>query len=434
MSASSKSFSPLDLDTGRDILESLHAVTGVPCRLFDAGGALVIRTGAETETCVLCSLLQKTTGEAPHCELVHRHGAEMAHRFGGRYIYSCPSDMVYFSSPLMQGGQQVGALVCGPVLLMDVDDYLASSSLAQVLSSEDREVLRSALNTFYRAEPKQLSHFSNLLFAVAVYIGGSSLSLLRQQRQTEQQQTLGDFVQQWKNDGFPGEYPTVKERQLNAAVRAGDEVTARRRLEELMGFILYSTAGNPQEFRDRAVELLTMTSRAAMAGGASPFFVLNLNSKAMRELESARNIEDMTLSLSNRVEQYAGLISDIPPSKHRKVLRRALNYIRQNYMRPIGLEEVAAHVGMSPNYFSSIFRKEKGCSFRHYLNQVRVENSQVLLLASPELSILQICNMCGFEDQAYFVKVFQRHTGTTPSRFRIQHSRILREKERSTED
>ncbi len=420
-----------DWETASDILNSFYQVTGVPCRAFDEEGTLRLSVGGADAPCALCRVLAGL-GQEPQCAQVHRHGAEEAQRFGGRYIYFCPSEMAYFSSPLMMGGQRVGSLVCGPVLIMDPDDYLEGAALAQRLSTAEREGLRTDLQSFCRAEPKQIEHYSNLLFALAVYIGGSSLSLLRRREGAEQQRTLSQFISGLKESPEPGDYPVAKEEQLSAAIRAGDPHNSRRLLNELLGWVMFSTGGDVEEVRIRSVELLVVISRAAIGGGADPAPVLALNRKAMGELGRCRSMEELTLTLAGLTSRYAGLVLRTVDLRHRKVLNRALDYIGTHYMHPIRAEDVARHVGLSPNYFSSIFKAELGCTFRRYLNQVRVEKSQVLLL-TPGLSILQICSMCGFEDQSYFVKVFRKYTGTTPARFRDQHSRILRERERSGE-
>lgn len=423
----------IDMKTAREALESFHSATGVSCRLFDPDGTPLLQYGMTEDSCTLCQLLQKTTGSAPQCHRIHLHGAQESQRFGGRYIYFCPFDMAYFSSPLMLSGQLAGSIVCGPVLIMDADDYLEGTPFLHELSPEDRANLQRALHDFPQAQPGQISHLSNLLFAVAVYIGGTSLSLLRHLERTQQQQTLGDFIHHLKNDHESNEYPIATEELLTAAIRAGDQQNARRLLNELLGFVIFSTGGDYQEIQIRAAELLVVVSRAAIAGGAEPAPILALNRKAFGDLSHAHNIEDMALTLAELIEQYARYVFDTLDLKHTKALSRALEYMGQNYMNPIRLEDVAKVVGFSPNYFSNIFKQEMGCSFRHYLNQIRVDNSQVLLL-SPEPTILQICHMCGFEDQSYFIKVFKKYTGTTPSRFRMQHSRIVYTKERSADD
>lgn len=419
----------VDWDTASDILTSFHQVTGVPCLAFDSVGRLRLSIGGADSPCALCRVLAGL-GQEPQCGQVHRHGAEEAQRFGGRYIYFCPSEMAYFSSPLMMGGQRVGSLVCGPVLIMDPDDYLAGAPFTPKLSEAERERLRADLQGFCRAEPEEIDHYSNLLFALAVYIGGNSLSLLRRREGEQQQRTLGEFISSLKESPDSGDYPVAKEEQLAAAIRGGDSLNARRLLNELLGWVMFSTGGDVEEVRMRSVELLVVISRAAIGGGADPAPVLSLNRTAMGELARCRGMEELTLTLAGLTSRYAGLVLRTVDLRHRKVLNRALDYIGTHYMHPIRAEEVARHVGLSPNYFSAVFKAEMDCTFRRYLNQVRVEKSQVLLL-TPELSILQICNMCGFEDQSYFIKVFRKYTGTTPAKFRDQHSRILRERERS---
>ena len=70
-----------------------------------------------------------------------------------------------------------------------------------------------------------------------------------------------------------------------------------------------------------------------------------------------------------------------------------------------------------------------GCSFRSQLNQLRVEKSKVLLLAS-NAPMSEIYAACGFEDQSYFCKVFKRLEGVTPDRYRKQSRRIDKDRER----
>ncbi|MFR8331760.1 MAG: PocR ligand-binding domain-containing protein [Oscillospiraceae bacterium] len=75
----------------------------------------------------LCRRIAQLTGQTSHCEKVHLYGAYQAERFGGRHIYFCPSGMAYFAAPIIIGGRAAGSLVGGPVLIMDIDDYLAGS-------------------------------------------------------------------------------------------------------------------------------------------------------------------------------------------------------------------------------------------------------------------------------------------------------------------
>lgn len=67
----------------------------------------------------------------------------------------------------------------------------------------------------------------------------------------------------------------------------------------------------------------------------------------------------------------------------------------------------------------------------YYLSKLRIDRSKALLLVS-KLSIREICDAVGYEEQSYFIKVFTRFTGVTPGKFRKACGRLDSSKERDT--
>ncbi|NCC63437.1 MAG: AraC family transcriptional regulator, partial [Spirochaetia bacterium] len=102
---------------------------------------------------------------------------------------------------------------------------------------------------------------------------------------------------------------------------------------------------------------------------------------------------------------------------------KAVSYIRQNYQKDITLESVAASVSLSANYFSKMFNQTMHLSFSSYVNQLRIEKAQQLLLTSG-LPLVEISALVGFDDQSYFSKVFKKLTTLTPGEFRKRGGRI----------
>ena len=80
-------------------------------------------------------------------------------------------------------------------------------------------------------------------------------------------------------------------------------------------------------------------------------------------------------------------------------------------------DAVADAVSLSPNYLSSLFRKQLHCTFREQLCRIRVEESKSLLL-NTEYSLADIALAMGFADQSYYCKSFKRIVGIPPGRFR----------------
>ncbi|MCI1773654.1 MAG: response regulator transcription factor [Paenibacillus lautus] len=105
---------------------------------------------------------------------------------------------------------------------------------------------------------------------------------------------------------------------------------------------------------------------------------------------------------------------------------RLLEYIQDHYADPITLTGVARQFHFNASYLSSYFASYNGEGFSEYLNKIRLEKAMELLLTT-ELTISEISASVGYSDQSYFTKVFKKQTGVSPSQFRRQDVREIRE-------
>ncbi|SCP99307.1 AraC family transcriptional regulator [Anaerobium acetethylicum] len=96
-----------------------------------------------------------------------------------------------------------------------------------------------------------------------------------------------------------------------------------------------------------------------------------------------------------------------------KRLQDAFEYISSNYKNKVTLEEAAKAAYMSPNYFSSYFRRVTGVTFSEYLTDLRIRKAKELL-RTTDLSTNEIANECGFGNMSNFYRLFKKQTGSTP--------------------
>jgi two-component system, response regulator YesN len=99
------------------------------------------------------------------------------------------------------------------------------------------------------------------------------------------------------------------------------------------------------------------------------------------------------------------------------LIERAEQYIRSYYTSPIKAQEVADVINISPNYFSSLFKQKTGKSFNDYINTLRVEAAKQLLEETP-FNVNEIAEKVGYREYKYFVDVFKKFTGYTPTKYR----------------
>jgi len=81
------------------------------------------------------------------------------------------------------------------------------------------------------------------------------------------------------------------------------------------------------------------------------------------------------------------------------------------------LGDVAARLGVSRRYFSSLFKEETGESWLSYVRRLRVEYAKKLLLTSDR-SVTTITFECGFNDLSNFYRCFKKLEGTSPEKWR----------------
>ena len=105
-----------------------------------------------------------------------------------------------------------------------------------------------------------------------------------------------------------------------------------------------------------------------------------------------------------------------------KAVADAKAYIAEHYHEPdLSVDVICRHLHVSPNYFSTIFRRETGKTYTAYLTQLRMEKA-VELLKNTQLKTFAIATQVGYQEQNYFSYVFKKTYGVSPSKYRSLNS------------
>lgn len=98
-------------------------------------------------------------------------------------------------------------------------------------------------------------------------------------------------------------------------------------------------------------------------------------------------------------------------------IKTVLTYIRENYKEKIYIQDLAAQVHMNEQYFCRFFKKSIGRSPMEYLNEYRIKQA-MRLLKETDLSVMEVCLECGYNNLGNFLRAFKKHTETTPLKYR----------------
>lgn len=95
-------------------------------------------------------------------------------------------------------------------------------------------------------------------------------------------------------------------------------------------------------------------------------------------------------------------------------LRRAVDYIEENCLRSIRLEELALLTNLSQSHFSHAFKASTGIPPHQWQTKARLERAKQML-TQGDAAITDVAVETGFADQAHFTRVFRKNIGTTPA-------------------
>lgn len=107
-------------------------------------------------------------------------------------------------------------------------------------------------------------------------------------------------------------------------------------------------------------------------------------------------------------------VPDTPPAD---LTAQVIGWISEHYMEPVSLDILAEKLNVSKYRISRVFGDKLCTSISDYVNRLRVQQAQSLLLAT-EGDVREICTACGYENPRTFNREFKRICGCTPREFR----------------
>lgn len=104
-------------------------------------------------------------------------------------------------------------------------------------------------------------------------------------------------------------------------------------------------------------------------------------------------------------------------STKRLMINQSINYIHRNYEKKISIVKLSDIAGFSTSRYSGIFKELFNLSPQQYLINYRLQKAKELL-RHTNLTIKQISNLTGFEDQLYFSRLFKKYEKYSPLNFK----------------
>lgn len=226
-----------------------------------------------------------------------------------------------------------------------------------------------------------------------------------------------------------------KQKDWDALVKTGIDFSAEQNLIDILAYIesnnrdqfidKYFRTGNEQDVQSMLYRYylsmnLTVTIGKLLAKmGYAPDAELDYVNQPEQVFKRSESLESSKILARELIDLYIKLRHG-GDYRYNTEISEARAYINEHYVKAeLSLQDVAAHVGYSPNHFSTIFSQETGETFVGYLTRTRLEKACELLLHS-ELKLREIAERSGYSEAHYFSYLFKKHFGMPPSEYRQQ--------------
>jgi len=173
-----------------------------------------------------------------------------------------------------------------------------------------------------------------------------------------------------------------------------------------------------------AISLTPAYAAVALGGTAVPDGPRYLVSRAQHALAvriaASCTAEAPALSLDALCLELIGSMDARPsavPASAPAWLERAVELLRDRYREELSVAEVAAVAGVHPVYLARTFRRHLRCTPGQFARFHQLEHAASMLLRTARpLAEVALCS--GFADQSHLSRVFMRHYGLPPGKYR----------------
>lgn len=180
-------------------------------------------------------------------------------------------------------------------------------------------------------------------------------------------------------------------------------------------FLLINEFAYKQDIKDKVIALkpsahikiskLAMSIGSELTGQADGFWPCRSRSYLMELLYYIKYLHSANDTVNIDEKSDKDMVGEI------------MQYLSEHISEKVSLEDIVKEYSINRNLLNQIFIKETSMTCLNYLEKMRMSLAQTML-ADTELQIAEISDRVGYPDPNYFIKVFKKHTGVTPSKYR----------------
>ncbi len=163
--------------------------------------------------------------------------------------------------------------------------------------------------------------------------------------------------------------------------------------------------------------LNTLLRKSAEYGEVHPIHIHKLSESFAEKIELLYSVEESMELQKEMMRKYCVLVKEHSLKKYSQLVGRVITLISYDLTADLSLRNIASILNVNGSYLSATFKRECGETLTGYVNRKRIENAANILSYSDK-QIQHVAEECGIMDLNYFIKIFKKHYGVTPTQYR----------------
>jgi len=208
------------------------------------------------------------------------------------------------------------------------------------------------------------------------------------------------------------DYPAHEAQKLLALIKRGQTESADEAVHDFFA-VLQREGGTPRLIRLSCIQLMVDLHRILTDMDMTDDSSEHDWYKACSELAGAELQDYILLSFKHAADRFARILQ----AGSRTIVEQTKAFVEDHLLKACSLTEAAEDASVSPNYLSTLFKKETGISFVEYVTDRKINRAKEWL-SDPNVTITVMAERLGYSDKKYFRELFKKKTGFTPSEYR----------------
>lgn len=217
---------------------------------------------------------------------------------------------------------------------------------------------------------------------------------------------------------------TVRERLLALlnTVEKGNPEAAQQEMNLLLTNTGILTYKNFSKCKGRLHAVNSALQTNVLFSHIQPLEAQNLYLTFVNKIDNSQTRDTLLKTAYDMCYAYCSLFQNNTFPEYSKTVSDVINYIYTHLAEPLSLSVIADYFHRNASRLSTDFKQETGQTITNFIQQTRI-NRAINYLCNTELSVSEAALATGFDDFAYFSRVFKKHTGYSPKEYRDLHTK-----------